>query len=189
MTTKKKAVAKKTPTKVVKKPKKDILKDNLALGVNKVLLTQDGLKKLKEEKKFLEENKREEVAERLKEAISYGDLSENAEYEEAKNEQAFCEGRIVELRQMIENAELIDEKTAHKTAIVRIGTTIIIQNLTKKEDSQEFTIVGSTEADPFASLISNESPVGKASLGKKKGEKFSVEAPGGDYEFQLVDLK
>lgn len=156
---------------------------------DKVLLTKEGLQKLQEELAYLQEFKREDVAKRLKEAISYGDLSENSEYEEAKNEQAFCEGRIVELQKMIKNAELIDEKTAHRTAIVRIGTTVVIKNLTKDEEPAEFTIVGSTEADPFSQRISNESPIGKELLGKKKGDKVKIVAPGGTFDFQLVDLK
>ncbi len=156
---------------------------------DKVLLTEDGLQKLKDELKYLEETKRDEVAQRLQEAISYGDLSENAEYEEAKNEQAFCEGRIAELKKMIKNVQIIDEKTAHKTALIRIGTTVVIQNLTKNEDPEEYTIVGSTEADPFSARISNESPIGKTLLGKKKGETIQVSAPGGEYEFLIVKIK
>jgi transcription elongation factor GreA len=135
-----------------------------------VLLTEEGLKALKDELKILQTSKRREVAERLKEAISYGDLSENSEYEEAKNEQAFVEGRIVELEKMIKNAQIIDEKKAHSGKKVQIGTTVKIQNLTKKEEApEEFTIVGSTETNPLKSRISNESPIGKALLGKKKG--------------------
>lgn len=157
---------------------------------DKVLLTEEGLQKLKEELAYLEDTKRDEVAKRLQEAISYGDLSENAEYEEAKNEQAFCEGRIAELKKMIKNVEIIDEKNAHKAQAVRIGTTVVIKNLTKDEEGEEeYTIVGSTEANPFSARISNESPIGKAILGKKKGDIVLVNAPGGDYEFRIVNLK
>ncbi|MCT4592018.1 MAG: transcription elongation factor GreA [Candidatus Gracilibacteria bacterium] len=156
---------------------------------DKVLLTEEGLQKLRDELEYLKDTKRDEVAKRLQEAISYGDLSENSEYEEAKNEQAFCEGRIVELEKMIKNAEIIDEKKAHKAKTVRIGTTVVIENLTKTEEIAEYTIVGSTEADPFAARISNESPIGKSLLGKKKGDIAEVKAPGGDFEFKIVDLK
>lgn len=164
--------------------KKNIQQDN----IDKVLITKDGLQKLREELSYLKDTKRKEVAKRLQEAISYGDLSENAEYEEAKNEQAFCEGRIAELEKMIKNASLIDENQANKTQTVRIGTTVIIKNLSKQEDPMEFTIVGSTEADPFASRISNESPIGKNLIGKQKGDKFKVDAPGGTFEFELVKV-
>lgn len=155
-----------------------------------VLLTEEGLLALKEELETLKTSKRREVAERLKEAISYGDLSENSEYEEAKNEQAFVEGRIVELEKMIKNAQIIDEKKAHSGKKVQIGTTVKIKNLSKKdEDPEEFTIVGSTETDPLKSRISNESPIGKSLLGKKKGDKFEIDAPAGKFEFEVLDLK
>lgn len=153
-----------------------------------VLLTQKGLDALKDELNTLKKEKRKEVAERLKEAISYGDLSENSEYEEAKNEQAFVEGRIVELEKMIKNAQIIDEKKAHSGKRVQIGTTVKIKNLTKKEDPEQFTIVGSTETDPLKSRISNESPIGSALLGKKKGEKVSIDAPAGKFDFEILEL-
>jgi len=153
-----------------------------------VLLTEEGLKTLKEELITLQDEKRKDVAGRLKEAISYGDLSENSEYEEAKNEQAFVEGRIVELTKMIKNAKIIDEKKAHSGKTVQIGTTVEIQNITKKEDPEKFTIVGSTEADPLNFLISNESPVGNALLGKKKGDVVTIKSPGGVFECKLVEL-
>lgn len=157
---------------------------------DKVILTEEGLLKLKEELEYLRSTKRKEVAERLQEAISYGDLSENSEYEEAKNEQAFCEGRIVELEKMIKNAEIIDEEKAHRTAIIGIGTTVEIKSLDKAEkEKMEFTIVGSTEADPFASRISNESPVGKELIGKEKGDKIVVDAPGGQYTYEILAVK
>jgi transcription elongation factor GreA len=161
------------------------------IAEDKVLLTAEGLAKLKEELEYLKKTKRKEVAERLQEAISYGDLSENSEYEEAKNEQAFCEGRIAELEKMIKNAQLIDDEKAHRTVTVRIGTTVVIKELETKEASEKmsFTIVGSTEADPFAARISNESPVGRALIGLKKGEKFMIEAPGGQYQYELLEIK
>jgi transcription elongation factor GreA len=154
-----------------------------------VLLTQEGLDALKVELEHLKTEKRREVAERLKEAISYGDLSENSEYEEAKNEQAFVEGRIVEVEKMIKNAQIIDEKKAHSGKVVQIGTTVVIRNKDIKDDREEFTIVGSTESDPLKKRISNESPVGKSLLGKKKGDSVKVKAPAGDFEFEILELR
>lgn len=161
--------------------KKAVAKDEV------VLLTQEGLDALKKEHEHLKNKKRKEVAERLKEAISYGDLSENSEYEEAKNEQAFVEGRIVELEKMIKNAQIIDEKKAHSAKKVQIGTTVVVKDL-EKDDEEEFTIVGSTETDPLKARLSNESPIGKALLGKKKGDRVIVKAPAGKFEFELVDI-
>jgi len=152
-----------------------------------VLLTKEGLDALIAERDELQNVRRKEVAERLKEAISYGDLSENSEYEEAKNEQAFIEGRIIELEKMIKNAKIIDEKKAHSAKKVQIGTTVVIQEAKEKE-KEEFTIVGSTEADPLNKRLSNESPIGKALLGKKKGDTVKVEAPAGTFEFKILDL-
>jgi transcription elongation factor GreA len=153
-----------------------------------VLLTQEGLTALKDEYEYLKGDKRKEVAKRLQEAISYGDLSENSEYEEAKNEQAFVEGRIVELERMIKNAQIIDEKKAHGAKTVQIGTTVVIQLEEKGADKEEYTIVGSTEADPLNHRISNESPVGAALLGKKAGDDFQVKAPAGEFSYKLVKL-
>jgi len=153
-----------------------------------ILLTKSGLEALKEELENLKTVKRREVAERLKEAISYGDLSENSEYEEAKNEQAFVEGRIVELEKMIKNVKFIDEKKAHTGNSVQIGMTVKIKNI-KEENIENFTIVGSTEADPFSKKISNESPIGKSLIGKKKGDQVTVSAPGGVFEFKILELK
>lgn len=157
--------------------------------VQTTLITKEGLEKLKEELNFLKEVKRKEVAERLKEAISYGDLSENAEYEEAKNEQAFIEGRILELEEKVRFAEIIDEK-AHKGALVQLGSKVVIQNLSGKTKSEEeYTIVGSTEADPINHKISNVSPVGKALLDRTAGDTVKVVAPAGIQEYKIVKVK
>src|SRR3989338_3407311 len=143
------------------------------------LITKEGLEKLKEELNYLKEVKRKEVAERLKEAISYGDLSENAEYEEAKNEQAFVEGRILELEEKIKYVKIIDEK-GKKGAVVQLGSRVVVQNLSSKtKTEEEYTIVGSTEADPINHKISNVSPVGKALLDQKAGDIVKVVAPAG----------
>jgi transcription elongation factor GreA len=153
-----------------------------------VLVTKEGLKKLQEELDNLHNVKRKEVAERIKEAISYGDLSENSEYEEAKNEQAFVEGRIVELEDKIKHAKIITEK--HQVATVQLGTKVVVKNLTKRSaQSQEYTIVGSTEADPLAHKISNESPVGRALLDRRAGEKVKVQIPAGLVEYEILKLE
>lgn len=151
------------------------------------LVTKDGLKKLKDELLTLKTVQRKEVAERLKEAISYGDLSENAEYEEAKNEQAFLEGRILELEEKIKNAKIITEKrTDQRGKIVEIGSTILVQNKTDRDDPEEFTIVGATEADPLEHRISNESPLGKALLGTQKGDMVEVPTPSGKLKYEVL---
>ena len=116
------------------------------------------------------------------------DLSENSEYEEAKNEQAFVEGRIVELEQMIANAKIItDDKRGEDT--VQIGTTVTVQNITENDDPETYTIVGSTEADPIESKISNESPIGSAILGKAKNEIVKVKVPAGVFEYKILKIK
>lgn len=153
------------------------------------LITKEGLQKLKEELNYLKEVKRKEVAERLKEAISYGDLSENAEYEEAKNEQAFVEGRILELEEKIKYVKIIDER-AKKGLSVELGSRVIIQSLSSKTKAEEeYIIVGSTEADPLNHKISNVSPVGRALLGRGAGDTVRVAAPAGMIEYKIVKVK
>ncbi len=154
----------------------------------KTLLTREGLKKLVEELDYLSNVRRKEVAERIKEAISYGDLSENSEYEDAKNEQAFAEGRILELEEMIKSVEIIDEK--HDTPkIVQLGAIVVLKNLTFNGRKEEFTIVGSTETDPITGKISNESPVGSALLEKAVGDLVEVPCPAGIVKYEIVGLK
>ncbi len=173
--------------------KKDTAKKTAPMAAspddNKVtLVTKEGLVKLKEELDFLKNTKRREVAERLKEAISYGDLSENSEYEEAKNEQAFVEGRIVELEEKIKYAQIIEEK--QHVATVQLGTKVVIKNIgSKKNESEEYIIVGSTEADPLEHRISNESPVGSSLLDKKKGDVVKVSIPDGVVEYEILQLE
>ncbi|MBU1018013.1 transcription elongation factor GreA [Patescibacteria group bacterium] len=154
-----------------------------------VLITKEGLTKLKDELDHFKSVRRKEVAERLKEAISYGDLSENSEYEEAKNEQAIIEGRVIELEKMITNAEIITEGKKSTDATVQIGTAVTVQNLTEKDDPETYTIVGSTEADPTESKISNESPIGSALLGKMKNDVIKVKVPAGVYEYKVLKVK
>ncbi len=149
----------------------------------KILLTAKGLQKLKDELEDLKTRGRREVAERLKEAIAYGDLSENAEYDEAKNQQAFIEQRIAILEEQIKNAVVVKEG---KGDTVQIGSKVVLK---EGKEKHEFVIVGSTEADSMAHKISNESPVGEAILGKKKGDKVKVKAPGGEFEYEILDIK
>lgn len=152
------------------------------------LVTKEGLKKLKDELELLKTVRRQELAQRLKEAISYGDLSENSEYEEAKNEQAFVEGRILELESKIKSARIIsDKKLMVKTKEIEIGSTVCIQ-LKGEDDVETYTIVGTTEADPLDSKISNESPIGKAMLGRQKGDMVEVSTPSGMLKYQVVKV-
>lgn len=151
------------------------------------LVTKEGLQKLHEELEYLKNVKRKEIAGRIKEAISYGDLSENSEYEEAKNEQAFVEGRILELEEKVKFAKIIQEKS--HVATVQLGTKVVIRNVnSRKAAEEEYTIVGSTEADPLSHKISNESPVGAALLDKEKGDIVKVNAPNGVIEYEIVQL-
>lgn len=146
-------------------------------------LSRDGLEKLRAELDEMVNARRTEVAQRIHDAKEHGDLSENAEYEDAKNEQAFVEGRIQTLESLIKNATLIDEN--HSSDHVGIGSTVDVDG----PDGQErFTIVGSTEAKPTDGKISNESPVGRALLGKKKGEKVVVRVPAGDFSYKIVNI-
>lgn len=156
-------------------------------GKKATLVTKEGLDKLKEELEELKNVKRKEVAAKIKEAISYGDLSENSEYEEAKNEQAFLEGRIMELEDKIKHAKIITERS--KTQTVQIGSTVTLFNVTKgRDESEVYTIVGSEEADPFSGKISNESPVGMALLDKGKGDVVKVFAPSGHVEYKIAKI-
>jgi transcription elongation factor GreA len=127
--------------------------------------------------------RRPEIAQRIHDAKEHGDLTENAEYEDAKNEQAFVEGRIQMVEALIKNATLIDEH--HSKDHVQIGSTV---KLNGPDGAQTFTIVGSTEAKPTEGRISNESPVGRALLGKKKGENITVQVPAGDIAYKIVAI-
>jgi transcription elongation factor GreA len=146
-------------------------------------LSKDGLEKLRAELNEMVSVRRPEVANRIHDAKEHGDLSENAEYEDAKNEQAFVEGRIQTLEALIKNAIIIDEH--HSTDHVQIGSTVSVES---PDGSEAFTIVGSAEARPSEGRISNESPVGRALLGKKKGEKVIVKVPAGDFTYKIVGI-
>lgn len=148
-----------------------------------ILLTKEGHQKIVAELEDLKTTKRKDLAKRLKEAISYGDLSENSEYQEAKSDQAFLEGRIIELEEMLINAKIIkDHQKNHLvTDQIELGSSVKIKILDDAEDKgHEFMIVGFTEADPLNHKISNESPIGAAILGKKKGDVVDVVVPSGD---------
>jgi transcription elongation factor GreA len=153
---------------------------------DEVLLTKEGYEKLVAEHEELVSVRRLEVAARLKEAISYGDLSENAEYDSAKNEQAELEERIYKLENMIKTAKIIDESAVSKD-VVNLGMRVKVENTATKE-KDEYTIVGSTEADPFNGKISNESAMGAALLGKKKGETFELQVPDGIFTYKVVSI-
>jgi transcription elongation factor GreA len=151
-----------------------------------VLLTPEGLQKLKEEIEHLSNVKRREVAERIKEAREFGDISENSEYDDAKNEQAMLEARIASLEDKLRSASVIDA-TELSNDVVRVGSLVNV----KDEDSGKaitYTIVGSTEADPGNNRLSNESPVGKALLGKTKGDVVSVTVPRGEKKLKITKI-
>lgn len=151
-----------------------------------IILTQEGFDKLEEELETLKTTGRKEVAERLKIAISFGDLSENAEYDEAKKEQAALEERILKLENMIRVAIIIDENNVDLD-IVTIGSKVRIYDRDFEEEV-DYTIVGSAEADPFDGKISNESPIGKSLLGRKKGDVVEVNVPDGFVKIEIIDI-
>ena len=148
-------------------------------------ITKQGLEKLKQEIDDLKNNKRKEIAERIKEAKELGDLSENAEYTDAKEEQAFIEGRILELEEIIRNVQVIENKGNNKQEVA-VGSTIKIEDNAGK--TLQYTIVGSSEADPVKGRISNESPIGRSFLGKKPGESVDVETPSGSLKFIIIKI-
>lgn len=151
------------------------------------ILTAEGLKKIEQKFDHLKSVRRREVAERIKQAIEFGDISENSEYEDAKNEQAFIEGEIITLEKMLRNSKVIDEQEI-KTDVVSIGVTVVLKDL-EFGDEFEYTLVGSAEADPVELKISNESPVGQAILGKKIGSIVEVNVPAGILKYEVIDIK
>ena len=150
------------------------------------LLTFEGLKKLEEEVEYLKTVKRKEIAERIKVAIGFGDLSENSEYDEAKNEQAQVEMKIMELENKLRNVKIIDEDDI-ETKTVQVGNVVQVLDV-EFDDKVEYKIVGSTEADVTENKISNESPIGKALLGRKKNDVVDVETPGGMIQFKILKI-
>ncbi|NMB95877.1 MAG: transcription elongation factor GreA [Clostridiaceae bacterium] len=151
-----------------------------------VILTYEGLEKLEKELEFLKVTKRREIAERIKQALSFGDLTENSEYDEAKNEQGQIEARIVQIEKLLKNAKVIDEEDV-STDSVSLGCKVAVLDMEINEEA-EYYIVGSMEADPSKSKISNESPVGKALIGRKKGEIVDVEVPVGTIQLKILNI-
>ncbi|KHM52876.1 MAG: transcription elongation factor GreA [Anaerovibrio sp.] len=151
-----------------------------------VLLTADGLKKLQEKLDHLKSVKRLEVADRLKAAIALGDLSENSEYDDAKNEQAFLEGEIAELEEKIRHAKIIENSA--DSNVVSMGSKIVLKDLEFNE-TDEYLLVGSTEADPDEGKISNESPVGAAIIGKSVGEVVEVHVGENIINYEIMEIK
>lgn len=152
-----------------------------------IILTQEGLTKLQNELDELKTVHRKEVNDRIRQAKEYGDLSENAEYEDAKQEQAFIEGRILKIEGMIRNAKIIDE-SEYAADEVHLGAIVKVKDL-KNNGSYEFSIVGSAEADPATQRISNESPLGRALMGHKKGDTVDVNTPRGVVKYKIESIK
>jgi len=161
--------------------------ESVEMSDKEVILTPDGLKRLEDELETLKSVKRREVAERIKVAIGYGDISENSEYEDAKNEQAFIEGRVITLEKMLRNARIINSDEI-VTDVVSIGVTVSVEDL-EYGDTMEYTIVGTAESDPLNNKISNESPVGKAIIGKKIGTIVDVNTPAGVIQYKILDIR
>jgi len=154
---------------------------------NETLLTQEGLEELKVEIEELKVNRRKEVAEKIREALAFGDISENSEYDEAKNEQADVERRIAKLEHMIKNARIIQDND-DESGIINVGSRVKVEDLEFNEE-MEYKIVGSAEADPFKGKISNVSQLGKKLIGKKPGETVSVDTPdGGSVEYKILNI-
>ncbi len=156
------------------------------MGKKEVLLTYEGLKKLEEELEYLKGEKRQEIADRIKQALAFGDISENSEYDEAKTEQAQVEAQIIKLENMLKNATIIDEEEVD-TEVVNLGTKVKILEIKSKEE-YDYQIVGSAEADPTSNRISNESPVGSALLGHKAGDTVEIEVPGGKIKYKVLEI-
>ena len=150
-------------------------------------MTQEGKQKLENELEQLKTVRRKEVVERIKIARSFGDLSENSEYDAAKDEQAFVEGRITQLENMIRNAVIITDNGEEST-VVTLGKTVTFKEL-PDGDEEAYTIVGSAEADPFEGRISNDSPIAKSLLGKQIGEKVAIQTPGGEMQVEIISVK
>jgi len=149
-------------------------------------MTIQGKEKLEKELEQLKSVKRKEVVERIKTARSFGDLSENSEYDAAKEEQAFVEGRITAIENMLRNAVIIENNDSESA--VALGKTVTFKELPDGEE-EYYTIVGSAEADPFESKISNDSPIARSLMGKKEGDQVTIQTPGGEIEVAIVSIK
>ncbi len=151
-----------------------------------VVLTVQGLKKIENELELLKTVRRKEVSERIKQAIAFGDISENSEYDEAKNEQAQVEERIFKLESMLRKAKIIDDDDI-SLEVISVGCKVTVEDI-EYDEEVEYTIVGSAEADPYEGKISNESPVGEALLGKKIGEIVNVQVPDGIIQYKIINI-
>ncbi len=151
------------------------------------ILTPEGVAKLEQELQRLKTIRRKEIADRIKQAITFGDLSENSEYDEAKNEQAFNEGRIVALENLLKNAKIIDDEDI-STDVVSIGSTVKLLDV-ELDEVIEYTIVGSAEADPAKNKISNQSPIGSSIIGKIEGDVVEVAVPDGTITLKILEIK
>ncbi len=156
----------------------------------KIRLTREGYQKLEEELRYLKTVKRKEIADKISHALSFGDLSENAEYEAAKNEQAFIEGRILALEEKLRRAEIVDEEEYEEEGLnrVRLGVKVVLENL-DKGSIVEYSIVDSVEADPSVRKISFESPLAQALIGRTRGEVVEVKVPAGIVRYRIVDIR
>lgn len=152
-----------------------------------VVLTKKGLSKIEGEIEHLKTVRRKEVSGRIKQAIAFGDLSENAEYDEAKNEQAQVEERITKLENMLKGATIIDENNID-TDVVNIGSRVVVKDVEDNEE-MEYTIVGLTEADPYELKVSNESPIGRALIGKRVADLVEIMIPDGQINYKIVEIK
>jgi len=151
------------------------------------ILTIEGLAKLEDELDFLKSKKRAEIAQRIKQALAFGDITENSEYDEAKNEQAFVEGRIVQIENILKTAKVIDDEDI-QTDIVSVGCRVTLRDV-ELGDEVEYLIGGSAEADPINLKISNESPVGKALIGKTIGDIVDIVVPDGVIKYEILNIK
>ncbi len=161
--------------------------ENKMSGLKKYVMTYEGIKKLENELEYLKTVKRKEITEKIKVALSFGDLSENSEYDSAKNEQAFVEGRIVQLETMLKNSSIVDEDEV-PLDIVGIGSIVKVKDYDLDEEV-EYLIVGSAEADPINNKISNESPVGKGLIGKKPGDVIEIQVPDGVSKYKILNIR
>lgn len=153
----------------------------------KFMLTEEGLEKIKNELNELKTVKRKEIAEKIKSAVAFGEIAENAEYRAVKNEQAFVEGRILTLEKIVENSEIID-RTKNDGIYVSPGSEIVVEDIKKKEKIN-YTLVDYVESDPGSGKISMTSPIGKAILGKKVGDKVKIRVPAGSLHYKILEIK
>ena len=152
----------------------------------KVMLTEEGLKKVQEELNYLKRVKRAEIAEKIRNAVTFGEIAENAEYNSVKNEQSFIEGRILALEKITENYELIDKE--ENPDCVLLGSDVLVEDMKNKKE-YKYTILDYVESEPDCGKISISSPIGRALLGKKKGDLVEVRVPAGQIKYKIIDIK